>query len=164
VGEPIGALHGEHAVANAADRAGNYQRLNALKLSCRRLTAADLPWIKRLFELRYPPDWDWITTEGWLTARVLPNPGVYFPVRSPNAFLIGMVEQLPWTPSRFEFHIQAICADEDSVWEAAQLLRAGLEWAKQRGCWRCIQQSDMYVTPLMLRVGAHAVPHYEVLL
>ena len=101
-------------------------------------TEDDVPWAMSIAKRRYADKWDFIATEMWFRNVVLKGPMVFLPIRSTDAFLVGMISVVPWTPTNWEANVVMLCADEDKMWQAVALARASIEWARQRKCseWR----------------------------
>jgi hypothetical protein len=77
-------------------------------------------------------EFDQITAEGWFTTQVLPTHGLYLPIRTPDAFLIALLNAMPWNLAKMEAIVLLLVTDEDAIWQGMQLLRASLHWAKMR--------------------------------
>jgi hypothetical protein len=115
----------------------------------------DLPWLRRIFALRYA-NYDAEHTEAWFSTAVLQNPLAYYAVRTDDAFLIALLRPLPWLPNDFEAHIIVVCADIGKIWQVMPLLRASIDWARHRKAVAWHFQSDTMfdVAPLVRRLGA----------
>lgn len=109
-------------------------------------------------------EFDQTTAEGWFTTEVLPKFGLYLPIRTPDAFLIALLNAAPWNLAKMECIVLLLVSDEDAIWQAIHLLRLSLEWARMRGAahWRYWQDnSDAGV--LARRVGAKLdTPRYRI--
>jgi hypothetical protein len=122
----------------------------------RLITEADILWMRDVAAKRYPSDkFDHFATEGWVRNTVLKQPLLFFPVRTANAFLIAMLSTVPWTPAEFQVNVLMVCADHGGMWEAVNLLRASVEWARMRKCtsW-CLTSENDDLTMLARRIGA----------
>jgi hypothetical protein len=75
---------------------------------------------------------DQITAEGWFTTQVLTTHGVYLPIRTHDAFLIALMNAMPWNLAKMECIVLLLVTDEGAIWEGVQLLRASLAWARMR--------------------------------
>ena len=123
------------------------------------MTESDLPWMHELFAKRYAKHYDPICSEQWYLNVVLKNALIFYPARTQNAFAISMLSLVPWVPNEFECNVVAVCADDGGMWEAARLLRASVEWAKQRkaATWRICSETDVDLAQIARRVGATEV-------
>jgi hypothetical protein len=123
----------------------------------------DTDWMIRLGVKRYPPEYDPIGTEQWFRNIVLKSPMLFFPYRSENAFIIGMISCLPWLPAEFECNVIAACADDGAMWQVFPLLRASVDWARKRKCntWRIVSETEFDFCQIAKRIGATEVsPRY----
>ena len=130
----------------------------------RRLVSNDIPWMIDLSRRRFGSGWDQISAEGWFTGEVLTKHALYLPIRTSNAFLIALLNAMPWSLTRMEAIVLLLVTDDDAVWEGVQLLRTSVEWAKVRGAahWRYWwDEGDAYI--LARRVGAKMdTPRYRI--
>jgi hypothetical protein len=119
------------------------------------MSSDDLPWLRRLYALRYA-NYDADHTEAWFVEQVLRNPLAYYAVRTDDAFLIALLRSLPWLPNEFEAHVIVVCADIGKIWQAVPLLRASLAWARHRkaASWQFQSDTMFDVAPLVRRLGA----------
>lgn len=83
-------------------------------------------------------DFDQISAEGWFTGEVLTKHSLYLPIRTPDAFLIALLNAMPWSLTRMEAVVLLLVTDQDAIWQGVQLLRTSIEWARMRGAahWR----------------------------
>lgn len=124
---------------------------------------ADAPWMLDISRRRFGSDFDQIACEGWFFTEVLPKYGLYLPIRTSNAFLIALLNSMPWEPSVLRAHVLLLVSDEDAVWEAIRLLRASVEWARSRKCksWHYHWDEGDALT-LCARVGAMCEKRYRI--
>lgn len=120
----------------------------------------DVAWMVELAARRYPPAFDVVAGGVWVTDYVLKQPEQFFPVRTDNAFVVTMINVIPWLPKEPEANVIMCCAEENCAWEAIRLLRVSLFWAKRRECaeWRFRTATDFDVGPLARRMGAFELP------
>lgn len=125
----------------------------------RLITEADILWVVWLGRKRYPKNYDPLGAEGWLRNRVLKEPLMFLGQRTDNAFCVSMVSVKPWTPSEFECHVAALCADDGAMSEAIRLLRWSIEWSKLRKCsvWSISSDTDYDFSMLARRLGAKEI-------
>ena len=129
------------------------------------ITENDIAWGISLAKRRYADKWDFLGAEGWLRNIVLKSPMVFLPIRSSDAFLVAMINVVPWTPANWEANVVMLCADEDKMWQAVALARASIEWARQRRCseWRISSETEIELGPIARRLGAEELsPRYRV--
>jgi hypothetical protein len=129
------------------------------------LRSADLPWMHRLFRLRYPNNYDANTADTWFAETVLKCPTLFLSIRTKDAFLIALLSNKPWLPDDFEVFVIVVAADHGKIWQTPTLLRHSIDWAKRRGAkkWRFQSDTTHDIKPLMRRVGATAEePRYIV--
>ena len=128
--------------------------------SIRVLTESDTEWMLALSKRRYDNRYDFQAAELWYRNLVLKAPMVYWPVRTENAFLIGMCSTVPWRPQEVETNVVMLCADEGALWEAITLCRASLEWAKRRKAiiWRITSETSFDLGPIARKMGAEKEP------
>jgi hypothetical protein len=113
---------------------------------------------------RYAGRWDFLSAEGWFRNIVLKQPMVFLPIRSPDAFLIAMINVVPWIPSEWGANVVMLCADEGKMWQAVGLARVSIEWARQRRCteWRVSSETEHELGPIAKRLGAEELsPRYR---
>lgn len=86
---------------------------------------------------------------------------MFLPIRTDDAFLIAMLSTTPWRPSTPECNVALVCADNGCMWQAVQLLRFSIEWARQRKCslWRVSSETDFDLTPIAHKLGATTPDH-----
>lgn len=118
-----------------------------------------------LLRRRYPNNYDPMTAARWVKEHVIPSPLLYLGIRTDDAFLIALVNQMPWVPGENIIEVVSLCADDDPGWpfQTVKLLRASIEWARHRNAkaWRICSETHYDLEPLARRVGAHAVsPRY----
>lgn len=113
-----------------------------------------------LAKRRYDEAYDFIGAEMWFRNIVLKSPMVYLPIRSQDAFAIGMLSTVPWRPQEVECNVVMVCADFGALWQAVTLMRATLEWAKRRKCikWRVTSETDFDLGPIAIKLGAEKEP------
>lgn len=129
----------------------------------RLLTEADIPWMLDIGHRRYSNRFDPMATEGWFRNIVLRAPLVFLPVRLDNAFLIGSLNIIPWAPGELEANIVLIVAEDGHMWEAIELLRFSIHWAKTRRAteWRLTSETEIEFGPIAKRLGATDIsPRY----
>lgn len=127
------------------------------------MTEADIPWFWEIGRRRYEHRYDGLCTEQWFRNIVLKQPFTFFPTRTENAFCISMVTLLPWLPAEPQCEVVFICADEGHEMEALKLIRASVDWGRQRRCgsWKITSETDFDLSTLAKRVGAREVwPRY----
>jgi hypothetical protein len=149
LGEPAAALR-----SDAVDRAAVKPRL---------LTESDIAWMLDLGRRRYSNRFDPMATEGWFRNIVLRAPLVFLPVRLDGAFLIAALNIIPWAPGELEANVVLIVADEGCMWQALELLRFSIDWAKMRRAteWRLTSETEVEFGPIAKRLGAKDVsPRY----
>ena len=129
------------------------------------LTENDIPWLYDICRRRYSHDYDSISTELWFRNIVLKNPLLFLPQRMPYSFCISQLSVLPWLPSDFNCNIAFICAEEGCGWEALKLLRASINWARQRQCktWAVASDTPVDLKQMALRLDATEIhPRYVI--
>jgi hypothetical protein len=114
------------------------------------------PWMLGLAQRRYSNRFDFQAGELWVKGIVLRQPMVFLPIRTDNAFCIGMISANPWLPAEWHAHIAMVAAEEGKMWDAMALLRESVEWAKRRKCvdWRMNSQTSFDLAPMARRLGA----------
>ena len=146
--EPAAALRGD-----AVDRA----------VEPRLLTEADIPWMLDLGRRRYSNRFDLMATEAWFRNIVLRAPLVFLPVRLESAFLIAALNIIPWVPGELEANVVLVVADDGAMWQALDLLRFSIDWAKKRRAteWRLTSETEVELGPFAKRLGAKELsPRY----
>jgi|HubBroStandDraft_6_1064221.scaffolds.fasta_scaffold00529_23 hypothetical protein len=146
--EPAAALR-----SNAVDRS----------VAPRLLTEADIAWMLDLGRRRYSNRFDPMATEGWFRNIVLRAPLVFLPVRLDGAFLIAALNIIPWAPGELEANVVLVVADEGRMWQALELLRFSIDWAKMRRAteWRLTSETEVEFGPFARRLGANELsPRY----
>jgi hypothetical protein len=110
---------------------------------------------------RYDPRYDFIGAEMWFRNIVLKQPMVFLPIRSQDAFAIGMLSTVPWRPQEVECNVAMVCADFGALWQAVTLMRVTLAWARQRKCikWRVTSETDFDLGPIAHKLGAEKEPY-----
>lgn len=127
-------------------------------------TEDDLPWAIELGRRRNPDRWDAHAVEAWFRNIVLKQPFQFCYVRTEDAFLVGVINIIPWAPSEFEFAVALVYADVGCMWQALELLRYSIDWARKRRCteWRINSESVHELGPLARRLGAREItPRYS---
>jgi hypothetical protein len=140
-------------------------RSNAVDRSVtpRLLTEADIPWMVDLGRRRYSNRFDVMATEAWFRNIVMKAPLVFLPVRLDSAFLIMALNVIPWVPGELEGNVILVAADNGCMWQALELLRFSIEWAKKRRAteWRLTSETEVELGPLARRLGAKELsPRY----
>lgn len=131
--------------------------------SVRLLTERDIAWMADLGKRRYSNAYDFRTVEGWFTNIVLKSPLAFLPIRTDSAFCIALLSTTPWAGGS-ECNIALLCADHNSGWQAMTLLKATIDWARQRkaSVWRIASETEFDLGPLALRLGAkEQTPRYN---
>lgn len=129
----------------------------------RRLEEGDRAWLIDLCKRRYPPHYDTLTAESWISHAVLRNPIQFYITRSPNAFQITNLSASAWTPKEFTADVVAVCCDSGKMWEIFPLLRDSMRWAKERNAvrWRFETDTEYDLGAIMRRLGAtELTPRY----
>jgi hypothetical protein len=129
----------------------------------RLLTEADIPWMLDLGRRRYSNRFDPMATEGWFRNIVLRAPLVFLPVRLDGAFLIAALNIIPWAPGELEANVVLVVAEEGGMWQAIELLRFSIDWAKMRRAteWRLTSETEVEFGAIAKRLGALEVsPRY----
>ena len=142
--------------ASSGTPASASSRDKRLDLLVTPLRSADLPWMHRLFRLRYPNNYDADTADTWFAETVLKCPTLFLSVRTKDAFLIAMLSNKPWLPNDFDVFVVVVAADHGKIWQTPTLLRHSIVWARHRNARRWHFQSDTAhdIGPLMKRIGA----------
>lgn len=118
---------------------------------------ADTPWLVNLCKRRYSDRYDSTAAEMWFTNVVLKGPMLFYPARTEHAFAITMLSVKPWLPAEINAEVVFLCADTGCMWEAIELARDSIEWARRRKCvhWSLPQaETGFDLTPIARRVGA----------
>ena len=113
---------------------------------------------------RYTQTADAMALEAWFRGVVLKQPVIHLAVRSDNAFVIGVINVVPWIPGEMELALILVCADEGAMWELIELLRFSMEWAKLRRCtdWQISSITQFDFEPIAKRLGpVTVIPHYK---
>lgn len=129
----------------------------------RLLTEADIAWMLDLGRRRYSNRFDLMATEAWFRSIVMKAPLVFLPVRLDDAFLIAALNIIPWVPGELEANVVMVAADEGCMYQALELLRFSIEWAKKRRAteWRLTSETEVELGPLAKRLGAKELsPRY----
>jgi hypothetical protein len=118
----------------------------------------------KIADLRYPPSYDRPGTEQWIRNAVLPNPIIWLPIRTNDAFLFANISVPPWLPTVIDVQVVVICADRGGIWQVPLLLKHSIEWARERKAtkWHAQSDTEFDIGPLLRRVGAKLKPVYEV--
>lgn len=122
----------------------------------RLMTADDLPWIAELARRRYPQRYDETTMAGWLLNTVFRNPHVYLAIRTEEAGVIAYMQVMPWLAPEPDVDVMFVFAEQGAVWQALELLRASIRWAKKHRAarWRLSSDTEYDFGPLAKRLGA----------
>ena len=102
--------------------------------------------------------------EGWYRGIVHRQPLIFLPIRLDDAFLIGVINIIPWAPADLEFTVMLVCADEGCMWQAVKLLRFSIEWARKRKLvdWRLSSETEFEFGAIAKRLGAIEIsPRYS---
>ena len=123
----------------------------------------DVPWALSLAHKRYKAGYD---PGGGLLAFMaaiqLPS---QLALRNDHGFLGAQILFPPWRPQQRDCMVVVICTEEGHHWEAVQMLRYSLVWAREQKCSRWFlggDGEDKSLAVLAHRVGAHAWPLYGV--
>lgn len=112
---------------------------------------------------RYGNRFEPMATEAWFRNIVLRAPLVFLAVRLDGAFLIAALNMIPWAPGELEGNVVLVVADEGCMWQALELLRFSIAWAKMRRAteWRLTSETEVELGPLAKRLGAKELsPRY----
>ena len=112
---------------------------------------------------RYSNRFDLMATEAWFRNIVLRAPLVFLPVRLESAFLIAALNIIPWVPGELEANVVLVVADDGAMWQALDLLRFSIDWAKKRRAteWRLTSETEVELGPFAKRLGAKELsPRY----
>jgi hypothetical protein len=118
-----------------------------------------------LAKRRYDNRFDFQAAEMWVRNIVLKQPMVFLPIRTDDAFLVGLISVIPWLPAEWEAGIVMVCAEPGKIWQAMALIRESLAWAKRRRCteWRLTSETAADVWPLAKRLGVTEIsPRYVI--
>lgn len=132
----------------------------------RRVTLDDVPWVRELFKHRFPA-YDVDAAETWYRNHVLPNPIAWLAIRTDDAYLTAFLKRVPWDPAHADCEVVTVCADDGAVWQTGALLRASLDWAKERkaDAWCYSSDTDYRIEPLVRRLGAYQQePRFRIVL
>ena len=94
---------------------------------------------------------------------VFKSPLIFHAIRSEDAVCITLISCVPWLPSEFEANVIIVVADDGKMWQALQLLRSSIEWAKDRQCtyWKIAGDTEYDLGPVARRLGAEEIlPRY----
>lgn len=97
-----------------------------------------------------------MAVEAWFRNIVLRQPFTFLYVRTDDAFLVGVINIIPWQPGELEFMVALVYADDGCMWQAVKLLRFSIEWARKRKCadWRLSSETTRELGPIARRLGA----------
>jgi hypothetical protein len=128
----------------------------------RPITVSDLAWVVGLGMQRYGNHYDAGGGLEALTQAMRLKSAIAW--RTDHGFLIGNIVTTLWAPKFPTLHCLAICTEEGHHWEAIELLRESIEWARKRGCrrWLLNSDTDHRIDALAFRVGAQRAAVYEV--
>ena len=127
------------------------------------MTAEDSAWMCALGRRRYPNNYDATGADAWFCEIVIKSPLMFRAARTDNAFCISMLSCNPWTPTEFEVHCVAVCAEDGHMWDTLALLRDSIAFARMRKCerWNITSETAFDLGPLAMRVGARKrTPRY----
>ena len=122
----------------------------------------DIPWALSLAHRRYTGGFD---PGGALLAF---SNGITSPnslaLRSDNGFLGAYIAHPAWRPQQRDCMVVVLCAEEGHHWEAVQMLRYSVMWAREQKCtrWFLGGDGDKSLAALARRVGASAMPVYRI--
>lgn len=121
-------------------------------------------WLKDLLLRKYSDNYDVVTTESWVRHVVLPNPHLFYAVRTDHAFVLTGLRSTPWTPNDIEAVVSIVTADDGHVWDCIHLLRDSVDWARRRKAvqWSAFSETGVDLGPLMERIGCHLEPRFVV--
>ena len=125
-------------------------------------TADDIPWALSLAHRRYGGQFDpGVTLVAIANAIRLPTAIAW---RTDHGFLVGNIVASVWHPRERSLHVLAICVEEGHHWEAVELLRASVGWARDHGGqkWWLTSETESKVDAMALRIGAKPYPHYVI--
>ena len=128
----------------------------------RPIAVEDIAWAMSLAHQRYKKIFDPGHALTVLTmAMRLPTALAW---RTDHGFLIANIVASVWHPQRRALHILAVCVEEGHHWEAVELLRASVRWAREQGWqkWWLTSESEHKVDALARRIGGRAYPHYVI--
>ena len=126
------------------------------------MTPEDVPWALSLAHRRYSQGYD---PGGGLLAFL---DGIKSPrqlaLRSNNGFLGAQIAWPPWRPQQRDCMVVVICTEEGHHWEAVQMLRYSVVWAREQKCTRWFLGGDgeKSLAALARRVGAGSMPVYRI--
>lgn len=123
----------------------------------------DSPWMVELGRRRYPENYDAVGADAWFCETVMKSSLLFHAARTDNAFCISMISVNPWTPTEFECHVVALCAEPHCGLECLPLLRNSVAFGKARKCkrWNIVSETQFDLGPLAMRVGARLkTPRY----
>lgn len=128
------------------------------------IRSADVPWMHKIFKIRYPNNYDSISADTWMHETVLKMPTLFLAVRTEDAFLIAMLGNRPWLPNDFICHVVVVASDHGRIWQCPTLLRYSIDWARRRKAviWNFQSDTEYDIAPLMKRVGIKEIaPRYR---
>ena len=122
----------------------------------------DVPWALSLAHRRYSHPWD---PGGGLTSflNAIQSPNALV-LRNDHGFLGAYVNFPGWRPQQRDCMVVVICTEEGHHWEAVQMLRYSVVWAREQKCTRWFLGGDgeKSLAALARRVGAGSMPVYRV--
>lgn len=113
---------------------------------------------------RYTQGFDAMAMEAWFRNTVLKQPLIWLYVRLDHAFMLGVINIIPWIPGELEFTVILVVADEGYMWEAVELLRFSIEWSRKRRIvdWRLSSETENELGAIAKRLGAAQLsPRYS---
>lgn len=113
---------------------------------------------------RYRQGFDAMAMEAWFRNTVLKQPLIWLYVRLDDAFMLGVINVIPWVPGELEFTVIMVVADEGKMWQAVELLRFSIEWSRQRRIvdWRLSSETENELGAIAKRLGATELsPRYS---
>lgn len=127
----------------------------------REITPADIPWVVSLGTQRYR---DYDAGGGLEALAQAMRLSTAIAWRSEHGFLVGNIVRTLWAPKVPVLHILAFCVEEGHHWDAVELLRDSIRWARERGCakWFFNSDTEHRVGPLARRIGARLAECYVV--
>ena len=126
------------------------------------MTPEDVPWALSLAHRRYSQGYD---PGGGLLAFLdaIKSPR-QLALRSDNGFLGAQIAWPPWRPQQRDCMVVVLCTEEGHHWEAVQMLRYSVVWAREQKCTRWFLGGDgeKSLAALARRVGAGSMPVYRI--
>ena len=109
-----------------------------------------------LAKKKYSNRFDIQAGELWFRGIALRQPMGFLPIRTDDAFCVGMITANPWTPTEYHAIVSLICAEDGKIYDALTLLRECLAWARRRKCvdWRINSETAFDLRPMARRLGA----------